>query len=181
MDDERLLIEEAKRCNPIALDTIYQRHYAGIHQYIYYQVGNITLAEDLASEVFVRALEALPRYTFRGTPVVAWLYRIAHNLVIDYRRRQSRRNDVPLEEYLGANQEGMDHIVDQHVERETLRRALQVLTDDQRQVLLLRFAQDLDNREIAAILGKTEGAVKALQHRALAALRRHLVRQEINA
>lgn len=175
--EEHDLVRRAQDFDPVAFGEIYERYYIGLYKYIYYRVGDQTAAEDLAMEVFVKAMEALDAFTFRGIPFSAWLYRIASNLVIDYFRRQPSQPSLSLEEKLVAAAEHPTPLMDQEFSHHALRAALADLTDDQQQVIILKFVDGLSNIEVAQILGKTEGAVKSLQHRALASLGRVLGEQ----
>lgn len=173
MQDERELIRRAKEYDPAAFAEIYERYYQKIYNYIYYRVSDGTTAEDLCSEVFVKALEAIDSYTFKGIPFSAWLYRIASNLVIDHYRRQPPQPDMPWEDSqpLVAHDNPGERL-EREFDHQELRAALRGLTSDQQQVIILKFVDGLSNNEVAHILGKTEGAVKSLQHRALASLGR---------
>ncbi len=109
---------------------------------------------------------------------MAWLYRIGHNLVVDHLRQQSRRGQFPLQESPAWDQESSEDLLESKIEKEELLRAFRYLTVDQRQVLILKFIQEMDNSGVAQVLGKTEGAVKSIQHRALASLKRVLERTQ---
>lgn len=173
MEDERELIRRAQEYDPGAFAEIYERYYQRIYNYIYYRVSDNATTEDICSEVFIRALEAIDSFTFQGVPFSAWLYRIASNLVIDHYRRQPQQPDVPLDESRPlVLDENPDPNLEQHFNQQQLRQALKGLTSDQQQVVILKFVDGLSNSEVAQILGKTEGAVKSLQHRALASLGR---------
>ncbi len=174
MQDERELIRRAQECDSQALADIYERYYQGIYSYIFYRVGDDSLAEDLTSEVFLKALEAIESYTFRGIPLSAWLYRIAANLVVDYFRRQPKQPNLPLEETKLFSNDNPAELLERGLTAGELRKALSKLTEEQKQVIILKFVNGLSNAEVAKVLGKTEGAVKSLQHRALASLARHL-------
>ncbi len=174
MQEEHDLIRKAQGYDPDAFGEIYERFYNGVYRYIFYRVGEQSLAEDLTMEVFVKAMEAIDTYSFRGVPFSAWLYRIASNLVVDHFRRQPSQSAVSLEEKLVASLEHPTGVLESEFAHHQLRRALSELTDDQQQVVILKFVDGLSNLEVAQILGKTEGAVKSLQHRALASLGRVL-------
>ncbi len=170
---DRELIERARSGDRAAFAQIYDRYAKPLYRYIYFRVGDADLAEDLQSEVFLRAFESLDRYEDRGWPFSAWLYRIARDRTIDMLRRRRFRQTVPLESWSGAC-EGPDHEVTARLDYEELRRHLCSLTDDQRQVIYLRFMANLSVQEVALRLGRSEGAVKALQHRGLQSLARRL-------
>jgi len=170
---DRELIERARNGDHAAFAQIYDRYAKPLYRYIYFRVGDADLAEDLQSEVFLRAFESLDRYEDRGWPFSAWLYRIARDRTIDMLRRRRFRQTVPLESWSGAC-EGPDREVAARLDCEELRRHLCNLTDDQRQVIYLRFMADLSVHEVALRLGRSEGAVKALQHRGLQSLARRL-------
>ncbi len=174
MHEEHELIRRAQGYEPEAFGEIYERYYAGVYKYIFYRVGDRGLAEDLTMEVFVKAMEAIDGFTFRGVPFSAWLYRIASNLVIDYFRRQPTQPALSLEEKLVASSEHASQQLESEFTHQALRRALGELTEDQQQVIVFKFVDGLSNHEVAQLLGKTEGAVKSLQHRALASLGRVL-------
>ena len=178
MHDESLLIERAKRYDPKAISELYKRHVQDIYRYIYYRVGDVNVAEDLTADVFLRALEGLAGFTYRGVPFSAWLYRIAHARVMDHFRQQARRELLPLDERLVATGKGPQATVEARLDCEELQSAIAQLTTDQQQVIILKFVEGLSNAEAARILGKTEGAVKALQHRALNSLQRTMRREE---
>lgn len=169
------LIRHAQAFEEAALRELYHRHVQRLFRYVYARVGDHALAEDLVADVFERMLDGLPAYEERGVPFEAWLYRIAHARVIDHYRRQRVRDHSPLDERLLAA-EGANP-AHGATGRDELRRLWQVmphLTPEQQQVLSLRFLAEYSLAEVAHTLEKTEGAVKALQHRALASLRRLL-------
>jgi RNA polymerase sigma-70 factor (ECF subfamily) len=165
------LVLRAKAGDPGAFTAIYERYSAAIYRYIYFRVGEAELAEDLQAEVFLRMLEGIQRYEDRGWPISAWLYRIAHDRTIDTLRRRHKRQQVPLEEWTGTC-DGPDSDVEVRLDHEELKRMLEELTDDQRQVIYLRFMADMSVQEVAKKLGRTEGSVKALQHRGIQSLAR---------
>ena len=165
------LVVRAKAGDQGALTAIYERYSAAIYRYIYFRVGEVELAEDLQAEVFLRMLQGIHRYEDRGWPISAWLYRIAHDRTIDTIRRRRSRQHVPLEIWNGTC-EGPDGAVEVRLDHEELKCMLEELTDDQRQVILLRFMADMSVQEVARTLGRTEGSVKALQHRGIQSLAR---------
>jgi RNA polymerase sigma-70 factor (ECF subfamily) len=172
---ESHLIERAKAYDEEALDELFRRHANSIFRYVYYRVGDQAVAEDVVGDVFERVLKGLPSYQDTGRPFEAWLYRIAHARVVDHYRRQDRRRVAPLNEELAAGGETDPHQLAAF--QDDFRRAWEAvnhLTEDQQQVISLRFIAGCSTAEVARLLGKTEGAVKSLQHRALASLRRLL-------
>ncbi len=176
--DEQLL-ERAKAYDTNALAAIYDRYESKIYSYIYHRVGNPNLAQDLTSQVFLRMLEAIQNERAWKTSFSGWLYRIAHNLVIDHYRRRGRSTQVSYDDmpYLVSDKEGPEHAAERSFAAERLRSAINRLTEEQAQVVTLRFLEDLSIAEVAAAMGKTEGAVKALQYRAVMSLRRLMENQ----
>ena len=169
------LIRRAKECDPSAFATIYDHYYLDIYNYIYHRVANVQLAEDLVSEVFLKVLESIDSFTFRGIPLSAWLFRLARNLLIDYFRTSPRPGvEVPLEEEVVLTEGGPDAALERKVTRKQLLGALSNLTEDQKEVVVLKFMEGFSNTDVAKIVGRSEGAVKSLQHRALSTLSRIL-------
>ena len=168
---EFVLRERAVALDPAALAEIYDRYSGKIYSYIYHRVGDGGMAEDLASDVFVRMLEAIRSDRAWSTSLQGWLYRIAHNLVVDQFRRSGGRESVELDEGWMAAESSI-HSFENLFASNQLQQGMRVLTDEQQQVVVLKFVEGLSNTEVAEILDKTEGAIKALQHRALSALRR---------
>jgi len=171
---ERELLERAARADPIALGQLYDRYVNRIYSYIYHRVGQAEQAEDLTGQVFMRMLEAIRSGQGWRTSFSGWLYRIAHNLVIDHYRRRGRASFVDIDEAppIVATEDEPARRVQATLDQEDLRAALNQLTEEQAQVITLRFLEDLSIAEVAAIMGKNEGAIKALQYRAILALRR---------
>ncbi|MFO7167980.1 MAG: sigma-70 family RNA polymerase sigma factor [Chloroflexota bacterium] len=170
---ESELVSRAKAGDHSAVTQIYERYAPAIYRYIYFRVGEAELAEDLQADVFLRMLEGIHRYEDRGWPISAWLYRIAHDRTVDTMRRRRIRQHVPLEAWGGAC-EGPEQTVSAQLDFEEVSRVMNDLTDEQRQVLHLRFMRELSIQEVASRLGRSEGSVKALQHRGLQSLARRL-------
>ena len=174
------LVRAAQAGDGAAFGQLYERHFDRIYGYLAYHLRDPDAAEDATAQVFLRALEVLPRYRWTGVPFRAWLYRIAHNLVIDLHRRRTRHPVAPLADGQAAGlvDGGLlgdpDRWATEKVAREALQTAVDDLTAPQRQVILLKFAAGLSNAEVAVIVGRTEGAVKALQHAGLQGLQRRL-------
>ena len=175
--DDDTLVAEA-RTDPAAFGRLYDRYVDVIYNYIHYRIPNTHDAEDLTAQTFQRALAGLSTYESRGHPFAAWLYRIAHNLVANWHRRQGRHPQTPWEtlEDEPALQTGNqdDREADALFNRHLLLSALHNLEEDRQALLVYKFSQGLSNAEIAAILGRTEGAVKSLYHRTLGDLREQL-------
>jgi RNA polymerase sigma-70 factor (ECF subfamily) len=172
--DETNLLQRAKAYDTAALTELYDLYAPKMYAYIYRRVSDAALAEDLAGELFVRVLQAIQNEQAWRDSFTAWLYRIAHNLVVDYYRRRSPLPHLSLDETLVAVDDDPAAIAEDVLARERLRAALDRLTLEQQQVLALRFGEGLTARETALVMDKTTGAVEALQHRAVAALRRIL-------
>jgi RNA polymerase sigma-70 factor (ECF subfamily) len=169
-DLQRGLLKLAQAGDSEAFARLYDECVERIYRYIYFRVTDEQTAEDLTSQVFFKAWENLERCKSTGAPFIAWLYTIARNAVIDHYR--TRKNTVALEEASSLVSEGPapDEEVEFHFETESLREALEELTPDQRQVVVLKFIAGMSTDEIADRLGKRAGAVRALQMRALQAL-----------
>ena len=180
LSDEAILIQKAKEFDSEAWTQIYRHHYPKIYAYLCHRLGDIDLAEDIAAKVFLHAVEGIGSFTYRGFSLSSWLFRIAHNQVVDHLRRKAKVKTEPLTEELLAKSGLVQEAMEEVLVREDLNLALKNITEEQRQVVLLKFFSGLSNAEVARIIGKPEGAVKALQHRALASLRRILEREERN-
>jgi RNA polymerase sigma-70 factor (ECF subfamily) len=171
---EKKLLDGAKRYNQEALAAIYDRFSPGIYAYSLRLLGDVDLAEECTGETFSRFLRALRSGSGPQEYLQAYLYRIAHNWITDHYRRQTPQ-PLELDENLQADEsEAPQQTADQHFGEARIRAALQQLTPDQRQVIILRYIEDWDNQEVASALDKPIGAIKALQHRALEALRKVL-------
>jgi RNA polymerase sigma-70 factor, ECF subfamily len=177
--DEEQLIEQAKT-DPEAFGRLYELYVEKIYNYIYYRLGNHHDAEDLTAKVFYRALNHIAHYNHKGVPFAAWLYRIAHNLVVNWHRDHSRRQMVGLEnlDLSGDKQESPHHAAEQTNERELLLAAIQHLPRERQELLMLKFVERMSNAEIGRVLGRSEGAVKSLYHRTLVSLKELLAEHE---
>jgi RNA polymerase sigma-70 factor (ECF subfamily) len=173
----RALVERAQGGDRTALEELYLLHFDRIYSYLHLSVGNRHDAEDLTTQTFLRMLEAIGRFRWQSAPFSAWLFRIAHNLAMDHFRAGRRlqvEEDVP--EPHGAKELSAEERALDSLGQAGMLELIQRLSAEQRQVLTLKFLFGFANAEIAGILGKTEGAVKSLQHRALASLQKHVVR-----
>ena len=175
MQDEESLVRRAQQHDQTALTQIYEENFDRIYRYIVLKIGERTEAEDMTQQVFLSAFKSISSYKWKGTPFSAWLFRIAHNRIVDYLRKKSKRMTVPLDESLvsGGSNPGME--AERNMEIADLVSAARRLTDAQQEVISLRFAGGLPIAEVARVMGKSQGAIKALQHSAVAALRRIMV------
>ena len=167
---ERELVLQATQCNHAAFAQLYDRYVDKIFRYVYFKIGSHAEAEDLTGQVFLKAWEAIGHYHVTDRPFAAWLYRIAHNLIVDHFRM--RRDATSLDEIAALAEPGsdLDEIVGRRLTAEVLRQALKHLTRDQQRVIVLRFLEGYNTAEVAQIMGKQPGAIRTLQHRALAGL-----------
>jgi RNA polymerase sigma-70 factor (ECF subfamily) len=173
------LIALAQRGNEEAIGALYDAHCQAVFRYFKARSGDQQTAEDLTGEVFRRMLTGLPQYRALDLPFRAWLFRIAHNLLVDHYRRESGHAQVPLQEAENVSADEIDpaSVVEQKLTMEHAHRALSDLEPPQRDVLALRFLSGLSLKETAFAMGRTEDAIKALQRRGLAALRLSLAAQ----
>jgi RNA polymerase sigma-70 factor, ECF subfamily len=168
------LVDRASKGSGEAFGQLYQLYVDRIYNYIYYKTGHSVDAEDLTEQVFIKAWEAIRRFRFEGKPFAAWLFKVARNVVIDHYR--TRKNNSDLSEVISAiAKEGdPEAFAQRRATAQVLMTAIRRLTDEQQQVILLKFIDGMDNTEISAAMGKKEGAIRALQYRALLALQRIL-------
>ena len=167
-------LERARQFDKSAITAIYDSYHPKIYRYVYRQVGEVEVSRDLTAEVFRRFLQAIQNGAGPDKQLQAWLYRTAHNIVIDHYRRQKHRNHLQLPDILPGADYELEWAVDQNLMAQTLRKAIHALTPEQQQVITLKFLEEFTNVEVAEIMKKPVGAVKSLQHRALNALQRHL-------
>jgi RNA polymerase sigma-70 factor (ECF subfamily) len=172
----RRLVERAQLGNRDALEELYLIHFDRIYSYLHLSVGNRQDAEDLTTQTFVRMLEAIGRFRWREVPFSAWLFRIAHNLAMDHFRANRRvQTEEKVPEPPGSEESSAEDQALDSLGRAGMLDLIEGLSSEQRQVLTLKFLYGFANAEVATILGKTEGAVKSLQHRALASLQKQVV------
>ncbi len=153
---------------------LYDEYFDRIARYIYVRLGDRNEAEDLAGEVFVKALESLKSYKERGIPMQAWLFRIAHNVSVDYLRKRGRIATVPINGVPIEAREDPVATAEKNIEMERVNEAMQKLTPEQREVVRLRFFGDLSSKEVGAMLSKSDGAVREMQRASIEKLRRLL-------
>jgi RNA polymerase sigma-70 factor (ECF subfamily) len=174
-EDESKLLRQASQGNKAALAEIYERYVDAVYRFMYYRVGDAATAEDLTAEVFTQVIEAISRYEDRGLPFGAWLFRIARARLVDHIRREKVRETLPLSEEVLPSSEFSPEDILKDVYFASL---LRYLTDEQRDVILLRFVGGLSNAEIAEVVGSNANAVKQMSYRALQRLRSVLGRKE---
>jgi RNA polymerase sigma-70 factor (ECF subfamily) len=170
--DEEAVLTSASAGDREAFGLLYEHYVERIFNYVYYRTGNVNDAEDLTARVFQRAMNHIVNYTNRGVPFSAWLYRIAHNLVANWHRDRSRRQEIPISDApLIAHGDHPESSLVQTQQREALLSLIRSLPDERQTLLILKFVEHLSNAEIGSIMGRSEGAVKSLYHRTLLALR----------
>ena len=174
---ENVLVEQATRGDEAAFTNLYELHLKHVYRHIYYRVRACGDVEDLTQEVFIRAWRSIQRYKLLGRPFVAWLYTIAQNLITDYYRKQGRKHLVPMEKLLHVADREQSSEMDSVLDLELVRQLLARLPEVQQRVLTLRFVEGLDHATVAAGLGKSQGAVRVIQLRALRRLS-HLLNGE---
>jgi len=178
----RSLVDRAQKGDREALEELYLIHFDRIYSYLHVSVGNRHDAEDLTTQTFLRMLESIGKFRFRSAPFSAWLFRIAHNLAMDHFRASRRwqpEEEVPEPEPDEATSAEAGAL--QSIGRKSMLELIEELSPEQQQVLTLKFLFNFANAEAATILGKSEGAIKSLQHRALASLQRQIEKREQTA
>ncbi len=176
--DEGVLVRDAKALDGRAWETIFDTYYERLCAFLRYRIGNASAAEDLASQVFVEAVAGIKRYSYRGTPLGAWLFRIARNVSNDYLRKETRNAKAAADVAFDAEHPQPPEF---SVDEGRLMLAMDQLTAEQREVVALRFFSDLSITDTAKAMHKSPGAIKALQHRALEHMRRILAAEGTSA
>jgi RNA polymerase sigma-70 factor, ECF subfamily len=180
--NEEQVLALASQGDKDAFGILYERYVERIYNYVYYRTGNPHDAEDLTERVFQRAMNHIRNYTDRGVPFSAWLYRIAHNLVANWHRDRSRKQEIPLNDAPLLQSKG-DHPEKNLVhsqEQEVLLKLIRRLPPERQSLLIFKFVENMSNAEIGEIMDRSEGAVKSLYHRTLLALRDQIGDQNIN-
>jgi RNA polymerase sigma-70 factor (ECF subfamily) len=180
--NEEDLLARASQGDREAFGLLYERYIERIFNYVYYRTGNLHDAEDLTARVFQRAMNHIHSYTDRGVPFSAWLYRIAHNLVANWHRDRSRRQEIPLNDLpvVPSKEDRPETSLVRSQEQDALLRLIRELPPERQNLLILKFVENLSNAEIGQIMGRSEGAVKSLYHRTLLSLRDELGDQIIS-
>jgi RNA polymerase sigma-70 factor (ECF subfamily) len=173
------LLSLAARGDEDAFGVLYTLHLSAIYRYIYFRIGDEAEAEDLTEEVFVKAWQALPNYRPTQHPFTSWLYRIAHNLTVDYHRKRLpvSLSDSNLRSHSAAFS-STEETIETRQQLKALANAVQQLADEEQQVVILRFVQGLPHQEVAQVIGKSVNATRVIQHRALAKLNAFLKDEE---
>ena len=168
-------MRRAQQRDQEAFAQLYEEYFDKIYRYIVLRIRNEAEAEDMTQQVFLNVLKSISSFKWRGVPFSSWLFRIAHNQVVDYVRKKARRVTVPLDESLPDSGDSPEQVAERNLDIERLLAATKQLTRSQGEVISLRFAGGLSIAEAASVMGKSENAVKALQHSAILALRRIMV------
>src|SRR3989440_4205304 len=175
----RRLVERGQQGERGALEELYLIHFDRIYSYLHMTVGNRHDAEDLTTQTFLKMLESIGRFRWQAAPFSAWLFRIAHNLSMDHfrsRRRWQPEEEVP--EPHGSEEPSAEMEAMQSIGRQSMLELIETLSPEQQQVLTLKFVFNFPNADVAKILDKTEGAIKSLQHRALASLQKQITKTD---
>ena len=176
-DSDVALVQRAQRGDRQAFVGLYDKHYTSVFNFVYYRVLDEPLAQDITAEVFVRLVTNIKKLKTHEKALLAWLYRVARNLITDHYRKNKRISDEPLEDDQFSVPDSLPQLAELAISSEQLQEAFETLTPEQQQVILLKFVEGHSNRAIGDRIGKSEGAIKSLQHRALDALRRVLVKE----
>jgi len=177
-ENVRRLVERAQQGDRDALEELYLIHFDRIYGYLHMSVGNRHDAEDLTTQTFLKMLESIGRFKWRSAPFSAWLFRIAHNLAMDHfraRKRWQPEEEVP--EPPGSEEPSAEMLAMHSIGRQSMLQLIETLSPEQQQVLTLKFVFNFSNADVATILEKTEGAIKSLQHRALASLQKQVTQK----
>jgi len=174
VQNEESLVRRAQQHDQDAFAQLYEEYFDKIYRYIAFKIGNRTEAEDMTQQVFLNAIKSISSFRWRGIPFSAWLFRIAHNQVVDYLRKKAKHATTSLDEVLVSNGNNPQLVAEQNLDIERLLLATKQLTQAQREVISLRFASELSIAQVARVMAKSQGAIKALQHSAMVALRKTL-------
>jgi RNA polymerase sigma-70 factor (ECF subfamily) len=168
-DDD--LLARAIKGDAEAFGDLYERHMMSIYRYVYYRIGEVREAEDLTETIFVKAWQALPNFRRSKASFKTWLYRVAHNLLVDYYRTLKVELELPEDSLLQSPSPQPEEQVIAMEQSEQIGKAIRKLNPQHQEVLTLRFINDMSHEETGEVMGKSAGAVRVLQHRALKALR----------
>ncbi len=162
---------EERRQNEARLADLYNEYYDKIARYAFVRIRNRTEAEDIASEVFLKALHSLESYKQQGVPMQAWLFRIAHNLVVDHFRKMAKKKTIPIDSVQIESVLDPVRTAEMNIELARVNKAMEQLTPAQREVIRLRFFGGFTSKEVGQILNKGDGAIREMQRAATQSLR----------
>jgi RNA polymerase sigma-70 factor (ECF subfamily) len=174
LETEKKLVAQSQQGDQDAFTLLYRNYVQAIYRYCYFRVQDSDQAEDLTADVFLRAVDALPRYNERGIPFGAWLFRIAHDRVVDFYRKTGRQPLVELTDDYVSDDIGPDINIEIVENRERLYEAISHLTNEQQAVIQFRFMENWSLEDTGRMMNKSANAIKALQHRALQSLQRYI-------
>lgn len=172
-EGEEELIKKAKEREAEAFGLLYDQYLPVIYRFIFLKTGNKAAAEDLAHQVFLNAWQNIENYQSRGFPFSSWLYRIAHNTVVDYFRTEKKHFSLETVKEISTNS-NLEEKIDQKFDLNLIKAAIKELSAEQQSVVIMKFVEELSNKEIAAALGKSEGAIKIIQHRSLKNIKKNI-------
>lgn len=175
---EGLLVQKAVSRDPDAFGKLYDMYVDRVYRHVYYRVGNVADAEDLTQQVFLKAWQAIDRYKKTASPFLAWLMTISHNLVIDFYRTKKEKTYLEVDITADDSALSPEQVAEARFKQQQLRKAIFRLRGNEQQVVLLRFVEGFEFKEIASLLGKSEGAIRVILHRALVKLRHILEREK---
>lgn len=175
---EKELIERAKNNDKKAFLKIYDKYFQKIYDYAYYRTMNITEAEEITSQTFLKAIENIKSFEYRNISISVWLYKIASNTIIDLYRKNKDTVVYNELQHRDDVEKSPEYIIEKKAEHKKLIDYIKVLPSNQQQAVILRYIQGMSYKDIAAVMGKTEGAVKQLLHRALTSLRERMMKDE---
>lgn len=175
VQDDESLVRRAKQYDQEAFTELYEKYFDKIYRYIAVKVGDRMEAEDITQQVFLKAIKSISSFKWRGFPFSSWLFRIAHNQVVDYLRKKKKQATLALDDNVLTSKDNPEALLEQKLNLEQLATATKKLTSAQQEVISLRFAGELPIAQVAKVMGKSEGAVKALQHSAIVSLRKALM------
>jgi RNA polymerase sigma-70 factor (ECF subfamily) len=172
--DEESLVKQAVQGDQVAFSRLYEEYFDKIYRYIAVRIGDRIEAEDMTQQVFLKAVKSISSYKWRGVPFSAWLFRIAHNQLVDHLRKKKKQPATLFDETFIAGDSNPQLMAERNLDIEQLKKATEKLTKAQSEVISLRFAGGMSVAQVSKIMGRSEGAVKALQHSAIVSLRKIL-------
>lgn len=171
MKEEEELIKRVQKIDAEAFGRLYDQYSPAIYRFILLKISNKAATEDLTHQTFLKAWQSIENYQAQGFPFSSWLYRIAHNLVIDYYRTEKPYLNLETIKEVSAKSD-LEEKIDQEYDLNLIKTAIKELLPEQQTVIIMKFVEDFTNKEIAAVLGKSEGAIKIAQYRSLKNLKK---------